>query len=92
MGSMGWHSSRMSYYKLRIMSAFNYRIIHVRRISLTPNPSAHDRIRIIHIRMDPDRIGCPITNSSPNSHNSDPDRIGCGYYPHHFHPQLAAHI
>jgi hypothetical protein len=79
MGSMGCHSSRISYYKLRII-----------RIQLSDNPypsdiantksaSAHNRIRIIHIHMD-------IKNSSPNPHNSDSDRIGCGNYPHHFHP------
>jgi hypothetical protein len=64
MGSMGCHSSRISYYKLRII-----------RIELSNNPypsdiantksasasaSAHNRIRIIHIRMD-------IKKSSPNS-------------------------
>jgi hypothetical protein len=78
---MGCHSSRISYYKLRIIC-----------IKLSDNPypsdiantksasaSAHNRIQIIHIRMD-------IKNSSPNSHNSDSDRIGCGNYPHHFHP------
>jgi hypothetical protein len=76
------------------LSAFNYRIIHIRRISLTPYPdlhphtigfglsaSAYNRIQIIHIRMD-------IKNSYPYSHNSDSDQIGCGNYPHHFHPYL----
>jgi hypothetical protein len=71
MGSMGCHSSRISYYKLRII-----------RIQLSDNPypsdivntksafaSAHHRIRIIHIHMD-------IKNSSLNSHNSDSDRNG----------------
>jgi hypothetical protein len=68
MGSMGCHSSRISYYKLRI--------IHI-QLSDNPYPSdianteyasasAHNRIRIIHIRMD-------IKNSSPNPHNSDSD-------------------
>jgi hypothetical protein len=41
--------------------------------------SAHNRIRIIHIRMD-------IKNSSPYPHHSDSDRIGCGNYPRHFRP------
>jgi hypothetical protein len=73
--------SSIAYYKLRII-----------RIQLPDNPypsdiantkstsaSAHNRIRIIHIRMD-------IKSSSPNSHNSDSDMMGCGNYPHHFHP------
>jgi hypothetical protein len=66
MGFMGCHSSQISYYKLRII-----------RIQLSDNPypsdiantksaSAHNRIRIIHIRMD-------IKNFSPNSYNSDSD-------------------
>jgi hypothetical protein len=83
MGSMGCHSNRISYYKLRIiriqLSDNSYPSNIANTKSASASASAHNRIRIIHNRMD-------IKNSSPNPHNSDSDRIGCGNYPHHFRP------
>jgi hypothetical protein len=67
------------------LSTFNYRIIHIHRISLTPYPNLHPHTigfglstsawiskTLLHIRIIRIRIGS--------------DRIGCGNYPHHFHP------
>jgi hypothetical protein len=79
MGFTGCHSNRTSYYKLRIIRIQLSDNPYPSNITNTKSASAHNRIRIIHNRMD-------IKNSFPNPHYSDSDRIGCGNYPHHFRP------
>jgi hypothetical protein len=79
MGSMGCHSSRISYDKLRIISIQlsdnPYPLDIANTKSVSASASAHNRIRIIHIRMD-------IKNSSPNSHNSDAEIIHTTFHPY----------
>jgi hypothetical protein len=67
MGFMGCHSSQISYYKLRIIRIQLLDNPYPSDIANTKSTSAHNRIRIVHIRMD-------IKNFSPNSYNSDSDR------------------
>jgi hypothetical protein len=62
------------------LSAFNYQLIHIRRISLTPYPNPH-----------PHTIGFGLSTSTWITKTLLHIRIirirvGCRNYPHHFHP------
>jgi hypothetical protein len=76
MGSMGRHSSWISYYKLLIIRIQLSDNSYLSDIANTKSASAHNRIRIIHIRMYlKTLLQIRIIRI----------RIGCGNYPHHFH-------